>query len=378
MGKQSLPRWYTREDTKAAKGVAALLMVMHHLWYFPTRLPGGALQSVVMVFGQSLPSLVGAFGKICVSMFFFLGGYGLLLSSSSPGFNLIAKIKKLYMAYWSYAIPFVIVGFAFFAHQAPYCEQTSLCDRFSVPSVQQFMETMLGKTCVYNFEWWFFRDYLIALLTYPFLRRAFAGRRAATAVGLVVLASMLVSNVFPVLGKEEALGSLMDNQLYSDLVCQSAPWVACFWMGAVCAEHDLLGWLKRSVDGAGMGGPLVSVVGVGLAIFVRQLWLGASFDIFLVPVFLLCVYSIFESFGTLRRVFVWLGGLSTGIWLTHTFFCYYFGVTAEFIASLRYSVPALVVLMAITCLSTLLIDWFWGRVGAFVRFARHALGAART
>lgn len=30
---------FTREDTRAIKGVAVVLMLLHHLWCFPDRIP---------------------------------------------------------------------------------------------------------------------------------------------------------------------------------------------------------------------------------------------------------------------------------------------------------------------------------------------------
>ena len=70
-------RSYTRVDTKSAKGVAVLLMLVHHLYAFPQYVPGGSLRSVITAFGVPLPMILGEFGKICVSIFFFLGGYGM-------------------------------------------------------------------------------------------------------------------------------------------------------------------------------------------------------------------------------------------------------------------------------------------------------------
>lgn len=61
---------FTREDTKAIKGIAIILMLIHHLWAFPDRLVGGELKCLVSVMGQDSIILLGCFGKICVSLFF--------------------------------------------------------------------------------------------------------------------------------------------------------------------------------------------------------------------------------------------------------------------------------------------------------------------
>ena len=70
-------KWqFSRQDTKALKGVAILLMLMHHLLAFPDRLP---IKYQYAVSAAALKQLttVGSFGKICVYIFMFLGGLGL-------------------------------------------------------------------------------------------------------------------------------------------------------------------------------------------------------------------------------------------------------------------------------------------------------------
>lgn len=50
---------FTREDTKVMKGVAILLMLMHHLWSYPDRIAGGSLKYIFTLFGQSSITYVG-------------------------------------------------------------------------------------------------------------------------------------------------------------------------------------------------------------------------------------------------------------------------------------------------------------------------------
>ena len=68
----------TKEDAKKIKGIAIILMLMYHLFYFKDRIYGGGVISII---SNSLVENIGKFGNICVPIFFFLSGYGLYINS---------------------------------------------------------------------------------------------------------------------------------------------------------------------------------------------------------------------------------------------------------------------------------------------------------
>lgn len=92
-----MENYFTKEDTKIIKGIAIILMLIHHLWGFPDRIIGGELKHILNIDGKSIISLIGAYGKICVSIFFFLGGYGIYMNAKKKNFDLLEKIKGLYI-----------------------------------------------------------------------------------------------------------------------------------------------------------------------------------------------------------------------------------------------------------------------------------------
>lgn len=85
--------YFSREDTKVMKGIAILLMLMHHLWGFPDRIMGGGVLGIFKFMGVSLPYYLGLYGNICVSLFFFLGGYGIYINSKKKKLILLKKLK---------------------------------------------------------------------------------------------------------------------------------------------------------------------------------------------------------------------------------------------------------------------------------------------
>ena len=75
-GSSEIDHFLTPDDTKIMKGISIICMLLHHLWFFPNRIPGGGVVGVFTLFDLPATIYLGIFGKICVSMFFFFGGYG--------------------------------------------------------------------------------------------------------------------------------------------------------------------------------------------------------------------------------------------------------------------------------------------------------------
>lgn len=59
----------SKDYSNMVKGMAILMMIMHHIWGFPEKIPGLLLSNIEVQIGSA--------AKICVSIFMFLSGYGL-------------------------------------------------------------------------------------------------------------------------------------------------------------------------------------------------------------------------------------------------------------------------------------------------------------
>ena len=99
---------FTRDDTKVIKGIAIVLMLYHHLFYFPQRI-SDSIQYIPVLTYHNISSayLLGEFGKICVALFLFLGGYGTFLSfrkhadDDKTGTQVVFTKIELWCMYWS-------------------------------------------------------------------------------------------------------------------------------------------------------------------------------------------------------------------------------------------------------------------------------------
>ncbi len=72
---KSISDYFSREKTECLKGWLAIGVLAHHLFQRTDLIPANSL----------LGFLFGSLGIYCVSMFFFISGYGLMASYSKNG-----------------------------------------------------------------------------------------------------------------------------------------------------------------------------------------------------------------------------------------------------------------------------------------------------
>ena len=68
---------YSRNDTSVMKGVAIILMLIHHLFYSDDLIQRCTL---ILPYEEKLLLLFSSLGKVCVAIFVLISGYGLYKS----------------------------------------------------------------------------------------------------------------------------------------------------------------------------------------------------------------------------------------------------------------------------------------------------------
>lgn len=315
---------FTQVDTKMVKGFAIVLMLAHHLFLFPERYPiGYSFESIILTDGISLVTVAGAFGKICVSIFMFLGGYGLWCRKDRPSM-LQDSVIKLYKAYWKVFLIFIPIGFYFFSNQIMYCQDEAVYGAFSDYSFKHLLANLIGWESEYNQEWWFFKAYLLMLLW------GYLYMECVKKIGfwkecfLVMLSVIFIQDIFPGMLEIQGLDGL-GNSVWYDLFFLMDEVNSCFLMGIVFARYDgivkirdLLNhfrfWIRK----------LISLAGILLIAYVRYYILGSELDILYVPFIIAFFVELVSRASVIQKTFEILGHNSTNMWLTHSFFCYYF------------------------------------------------------
>ena len=362
---------FTKENTKQIKGIAILLMMAHHLFAFPDRMPYGTMiQTPFHISGMELTELIGGFGKICVSIYMFMGGYGLFKRYASCEEKKVecnrlgSDIIKLYKAYWKVLLIMVPIAFMFFSNQGQYCVDEVICTRYNGWTIKDFIQNFFGLSRTFNSEWWFFWSYLLALFEgYIFIEIFKNKKNLYLEIGTVILWSVLLIGVFPVLPFEEGYSVLWNNAWYNE-ICLGSEFVILFFVGIIFAKYSIFeGWKTYLSQLKKVEKLIVSMLGIGLAVYVRQFFLKMEFDIVLAPLFIFVCYVFIEESHFLKRPLGFLGAHSTNMWLVHTFFCFYFGAIAKFIYGFNNESISYILLFGLSLVSSILINVFWKLIG---------------
>ena len=361
-GKKEVKRegGFSRTDTKIIKGVAILLMLLHHLWAFPDRIVGGELNTA---FGLNYTQFFGTFGKICVSLFFFLGGYGIYMQSKKRGFTIISSIKRLYSSYWKVFLIFIPLAFLFFRHQPEYCADASVYARYDVISAKSIITDFFGGTSKLNGEWWFLGSYLIAIASFPLFKKIFSKLDNYKAVLLVIATNIFMANIAPAIGQNIDLGQPIGSFIYRNFLCQPGEFYSCFFMGMLFAKNDWMVKLRTKLAQNFKINFFTSSLALALLILLRQTVTGSSLDIIQIPLFIILSLEVIYRIPLLPKILGSFGKHSTTMWLTHSFCCYYFYPLAFAVTWTHWATPSFITLVLMSYLISLGFDYGWIGLG---------------
>lgn len=121
------------------KGIAIILMLIHHFWGFPNWIIESNKHSYIIINSLKIEVIIGGFGKICVSMYAFITGYAIYINRnkySSLKYRII-RIVRFLLNYWIFAFGFIILGYL-------------INER--LPDVIHFIYNLFGvATCVFEY-----------------------------------------------------------------------------------------------------------------------------------------------------------------------------------------------------------------------------------
>ena len=358
---------FSRDDTKMVKGFAIILMLYHHLFAFPNRIQDGSSYIPLLTFTNvDSAMLIGLFGKMCVALFLFLGGYGTWMSFQAKrdkqllgqpkgtaasadllsSFTL-AKVKGLYTPYlkvFAIVVPIALI----------------LGDARVTATFESLFWNVTGLNITYNGEWWFFTDYLILLAAFPLMVRFFARKHATLSVDLLVVCvwNAAVTWIVPSLA-QAAWASEFTHSIIWKKLFETMQWSACFLAGCLFARWDLLTKAKGRFSGRYLAcaGALLCLAFLVCLRF--KLNVGYRYDFLYAPLvcIALSVLSTTKTGALLSRPLKAISKHSTNIWLTHSFFCYHW--CQAFIYLPQWSPLVFLLLLGVSYAFSLIIDFVW-------------------
>lgn len=358
----------SREDTKRLRGIAILLMLAHHLFAFPDRIPWGMEPATsIIASGKELTMIVGEFGSIYAALYMFLGGYGLYAScvSCKNGTvqiknTLYRKITGLYLAYWKVFFIFVPIGFLFFGRQPQYCGSWIQCTRFIEHSFLVTISDLFGVTNYINSEWWFFRTYLFALFEgFIFIELFKNKNNLYRECAAVIIWNILISQFFPALTSLPSFYGVSSNIWYQNLFMINE-YASNFFVGIVFAKYDIFtSWKQMFETRKKVEKILISLFAIACIIYLKVYTVPDSFDLLLAPFFVIACITFVEETGIFKKILTFFGKHSTNMWLIHSFYCYYFYFFVKLVYGLKNAVASMLILILLSLGSSILINLFW-------------------
>lgn len=304
---------FSKRDTKVMKGIAVILMLYHHLFAFADRIPdGSSYVSLLSLSGKPAAFWIGDFGKLCVMLFVFLGGYGTYLSSRSVE-SLSAfvadRVKHLYIVYWEVFFLFIPVCMYFNVSRV-------------VKDIRVFVGNFSGMNITYNGEWWFFTPYILLMVLFPLIKKYLSYADEPVMDILTILSiSLLARYITPVLmhcpGGRKIVESFLLKKLTSVLNLLPG-----FLLGCVCAKYNLLTKVKEKVKDNPVA--ILAAILILFSVFDMRKKTRGIYDFVYAPIVTSASIIILRNkwFAILYNLLEKIGKESTIIWLTHSFYCY--------------------------------------------------------
>ncbi len=341
---------FSLTDTNIVKGVAIILLLFHHCF----------LQSSVdMVDGninffpvsQELGIIICHSLKLCVGIFVFLSGYGMLCSVKKMEFNIknIAKWIGIRLAkmmsgfYFVYLIVFAVTMLIDKYPIARYYGNTTLL-KGTMAMIIDFLglAKLFGSRTLIG-TWWYISAAIVFVVICPFLYKLAKKVKYVTLIALTVVVPRLITG-FPG-GKSwvSFLAALLLGMMFADYDLFDK-----FGRLKLCKNQRL----SDSILFAVFAALLVAVVWVNYLVPWNVCW---EWDFAVAPVIVILFTKKFIApIKGVRNVLLFLGNHSMNIYLLHTFFRYVY--LTDFIYSFKYAVLIFLVLMIISLVSSIGIE----------------------
>lgn len=91
---------------------------------------------------------------------------------------------------------------------------------------------------------------------------------------------------------------------------------------------------------------------------------GGNADVVIIPMFLILTLPLIRIFKIVFEVFIFLGKHSTNMWLTHSFYCYYFWFTVKLVYASQNAIIDYIILFGMSLLTSLIVNKFYNKINS--------------
>lgn len=336
------------------KGMAILFMLFLHLF---NRLENVDLCENILTIGGYPFVYILARAANPVPFFIILSGYGLYISHHKGTYNVLKKLRGLYLHYWITLLIFVTLGFFIAKDVYP-------------GSVVDIINNVTAWNTTYNGEMWFLFPYVMIMLTSKWIVKVLDRFNPWLCLGVTFFLSLCTGYVISRYGTQYLYG----NQLLYKPVLY-VQFLFPFTLGAYMAKFrkklfdDLWGKDKNMIGGGKHEGGectkcylklkyqllnkiLPGLLLISLVVF-RCCFETSAFHVLYAAAFLF-IFVKSPRPKTMNTFLLEMGKRSTSMWFVHSWFCYY--LFHDWIYSFHYPLVIFSVLLACSYASAVVID----------------------
>lgn len=349
---------FTKEHTMQMKGIAIIILLFHHCFLNAQRWATVPYEKLATTkgwgyypisfapFSSHTIQYLASFSKICVAMFVFMTGYGMWVSyeSQKKKTTMSNYIKKRMVTLMTGFLIIFVVTEILAIPTGRFIEVYGHDFRSVVYMIIDALglAKLLG-TPLFCLTWWYMSLAIVLIMIFPFIHSIMEKYQ-----WIVVVASIIVPR---------ACGFGQSTDLFRYLLA--------YTLGMYFAQHDLLARIKEKFMEQNMAGKLLSLIVslIGLAVIIKcrqNAWIGWKYldfwDGFAAMYVIVFSYIYILNGKWIVKGLGFLGKHSMNIFLIHSFYRDIF--FHEFTYSFYYAWLDYIVLMAISLVTSLVLEWF--------------------
>lgn len=349
---------FTKEHTMQMKGIAIIILLFHHCFLNAQRWATVPYEKLATTkgwgyypisfapFSSHTIQYLASFSKICVAMFVFMTGYGMWVSyeSQKKKTTMSNYIKKRMVTLMTGFLIIFVVTEVLAIPTGRFIEVYGHDFRSVVYMIIDALglAKLLG-TPLFCLTWWYMSLAIVLIMIFPFVHSIMEKYQ-----WVVVVASIIVPR---------ACGFGQSTDLFRYLLA--------YTLGMYFAQHDLLARIKEKFMEQNVEGKLLSLIVslIGLAVIIKcrqNAWIGWKYLDFwdgFAAIYVIIISYIYILNGKwIVKGLGFLGKHSMNIFLIHSFYRDVF--FHEFTYSFYYAWLDYIVLMAISLVTSIVLEWF--------------------
>ena len=349
---------FTKEHTMQMKGIAIIILLFHHCFLNAQRWATVPYEKLATTkgwgyypisfapFSSHTIQYLASFSKICVAMFVFMTGYGMWVSyeSQKKKTTMSNYIKKRMVTLMTGFLIIFVVTEILAIPTGRFIEVYGHDFRSVVYMIIDALglAKLLG-TPLFCLTWWYMSLAIVLIMIFQFVHSIMEKYQ-----WVVVVASIIVPR---------ACGFGQSTDLFRYLLA--------YTLGMYFAQHDLLARIKEKFMEQNVAGKLLSLIVslIGLAVIIKcrqNAWIGWKYldfwDGFAAMYVIVNSYIYILNGKWIVKGLGFLGKHSMNIFLIHSFYRDVF--FHEFTYSFYYAWLDYIVLMAISLVTSIVLEWF--------------------